>query len=401
MTPKLIKNQKEHDAALARIEELFSAVSGTPEGDELELLVHLVDAYESTAFPIDLPDPIAAVRFRMEQQGLKRKDLERYLGSKSKVSEVLNGQRDLSLAMIRKLHEGLGIPAEVLLQEPGAKLPSKEGLKIGSGFPVTEMHKRGWFDFDGTALEVKRQWEEVLASFVAPLGGRCVAPVLNRQLVRDGGKSDAHALRAWRIRVMSLACRRKLPKYEAGRVTRELIESVVRLSYLDEGPLLARELLNKQGVHVVTERHLPKTYLDGAAFAMPDGSRLVALTLRHDRLDNFWFTLAHELAHIHLHLDAAEGERIEAAFDNLKTKGVDEREREADELAGELLVPADAWKRSRLGTTPSRERVIALAEDLRISPAVVAGRVQFERDNYGLFANLIGRGHVRRLFETD
>ena len=113
---KVIKSAEEHQLALARVEEIFMAKPGTPDGDELELLLLLIETYEDEKFPIDLPDPIEAIRFRMEQEELKQKDLIPIFGSKGKVSEVLNGKRDLSLAMIRKLVSDLGIPAEALIQ---------------------------------------------------------------------------------------------------------------------------------------------------------------------------------------------------------------------------------------------------------------------------------------------
>ena len=118
MGVKLIKSDREHEEALARIEELWGALPGTPEGDEFELLVHLVEVYEEENYVIPLPDPVSAIRFRMEQQDLKPADLIPFIGSKSKVSEVLSGKRSLSLAMIRNLHAGLGIPMEVLIQAP-------------------------------------------------------------------------------------------------------------------------------------------------------------------------------------------------------------------------------------------------------------------------------------------
>jgi len=118
MKPKIIKTEAQYEAALARIEKIFDAKPGTPKGDELELLLLLVETYEASAYPIDLPDPITALRFRMEQQGLKPKDLIPYIGSKSKVSEVLSGQRPLSLTMIRKLVAGLKLPPDVALREP-------------------------------------------------------------------------------------------------------------------------------------------------------------------------------------------------------------------------------------------------------------------------------------------
>jgi len=116
MKPKLIKTEVEHGAALARIEKLLDAEPGTPAGDELELWSALVEMYERERFPIDLPDPVSAIRFRMEQAGLSPSDLIPYLGSKSRVSEVLNGKRGLSLAMIRALSTGLCIPADVLIE---------------------------------------------------------------------------------------------------------------------------------------------------------------------------------------------------------------------------------------------------------------------------------------------
>jgi HTH-type transcriptional regulator / antitoxin HigA len=123
MKPKIIKNEAEYQAALAYLETLMDAQPGTPEEEELELFAMLIETYEQTVFPIDLPDPVSAIEFRMEQQGLKRKDLEPYIGNQSKVSEVLSGKRPLSLAMIRALHAGLDIPLEVLLQKPEKAAP--------------------------------------------------------------------------------------------------------------------------------------------------------------------------------------------------------------------------------------------------------------------------------------
>src|SRR5260370_20232843 len=120
MKPKIIKTEAEYQATLARIEKIFDAKPGTTKGDELELLLLLVETYEDKAYPIDTPDPIAALRFRMEQEGLKPKDLIPYIGSKSKVWEVLNGARPLSLTMIRKLVPGLRLPAQAALPQTKA-----------------------------------------------------------------------------------------------------------------------------------------------------------------------------------------------------------------------------------------------------------------------------------------
>lgn len=116
MSVRPIRSEADYDAALAEIEKLWGARSGTPEGDRLDVLATLVDAYEAEHVPMDPPDPIEAIRFRMEQQGLTRKDLERVLGTRTRVSEILNRKRSLSIGMIRRLHAELGISADVLIR---------------------------------------------------------------------------------------------------------------------------------------------------------------------------------------------------------------------------------------------------------------------------------------------
>jgi HTH-type transcriptional regulator/antitoxin HigA len=116
MTPKIIKTEQEYRKALAHVETLMDAEPGSSGESELELWSLLVERFEEAHFPIDSPDPVDAIKFRMEQEGLRQKDLEKYFPSKSRVSEVLNHKRPLSLGMIRALHKGLGIPASVLVQ---------------------------------------------------------------------------------------------------------------------------------------------------------------------------------------------------------------------------------------------------------------------------------------------
>src|SRR5258708_7958117 len=108
---KPIRTEANYDAALAEVERLWGAKSGTPKGDRLEVLATLIDAYENEHYPMDPPDPIEAIRFRMEQQNLTRKDLEGIVGSRTRIAEILNRRRGLSVNMIRRLHEKLGISA--------------------------------------------------------------------------------------------------------------------------------------------------------------------------------------------------------------------------------------------------------------------------------------------------
>ena len=111
-----IRSQSDYDRAMTEIERLWGSPDGTPEADRLDVLATLIDAYEAEHFPIDPPDPIDAILFRMEQQGLTRKDLEPILGSRARIAEVLSRKRGLSITMIRRLHETLGIPADILIR---------------------------------------------------------------------------------------------------------------------------------------------------------------------------------------------------------------------------------------------------------------------------------------------
>ncbi len=116
MDIKPIKTEKEYEEALKEVERLFDAVPGTPESDRYEVLATLVEAYEDEHYPIPLPDPIEAILYYMESRGLSRADLEPFIGSRARVSEILNRRRPLTLSMIQRLHENLGIPAEALVQ---------------------------------------------------------------------------------------------------------------------------------------------------------------------------------------------------------------------------------------------------------------------------------------------
>lgn len=397
MIPKIIKSEDDYNIALNRIEEIFDAKPGSPEFDEMELLVKLVEIYEDEKYPISSPDPISAIKFRMEQQGLKNKDLIPYIGSKSKVSEVLSGKRALSLNMIRKLNEGLGIPAEVLIQDTEKELPDSSIMEHGINFPFTEMYKRGWFKdfFNGTLNEAKEFKEELLIQFIGPFKINDFALCYNRKSDNSNAENIDDILMAWRIRVMNIAATEKLPVWNKENLTEEFFSELAKLSYLQEGPKLAKEFLNKAGIHFVIENHLEKSHLDGSSMLMPDGSPLIALTLRHDRLDSFWFTLFHELAHVKQHLS----ENNTAYFDDMYNEMSKKIEKEADSYAKEMLIPSQLWKSSGLRITSTASDIKAFASKYRISPSIPAGRLRYENKNYYVFTNLIGNGMVRKLFE--
>jgi len=111
-----IRTRADYEAALVEVGQLWGAKSGTPKGDRLDVLATLIDLYEAQHYPMDPPDPVEAIKFQMEQMNLTRKDLEPLIGTRTRVAEVLNGKRRLSIAMIRRLHEKLGIAAETLIR---------------------------------------------------------------------------------------------------------------------------------------------------------------------------------------------------------------------------------------------------------------------------------------------
>ena len=267
MEPRVIKSENEYKMALAEAERLIALdpEPGTPDADRLDLLAILVEAYEKKRFSIALPSPIEAILFRMEEQGLMQKDLVPYMGSKSKVSEVLSGKRPLTIQMIRELHAGLAIPLEVLLHEPKDQV--NEIIEIDwQRFPIPEMVKRGWFPSQFNNLRAHAT--ELMQAFLAPLSGQLPKAALCRRTWSKLSEKDdeMYALIAWTARVMIRAKQECCPnEYKVGIVTKDFLKEVARLSWFDKGPLLAQEFLAKNGIALIIEPHLPKTKLDGGA----------------------------------------------------------------------------------------------------------------------------------------
>jgi HTH-type transcriptional regulator/antitoxin HigA len=393
MKPQVIKTEAQHREALARIEKLFDAKPGTPEGNELELLTVLVEQFEKAAFPIELPNPLAAIRFRMEQQGLKKKDLIPYLGSASKVSEVLSGQRRLSLTMIRNLVGGLQIPATVLIAEEVER--TLDEIPVDK-FPFKTMYQRGWFDwFSGSWSEAREHAGGLLLRFFNNNLELEAIPALHRQKVRSGSRENLFALHAWKTRVIRVATARQIKaKFDPTSINAQFVSNLRALSLHSDGPRLALALLEQYGIPVVIEAHLQGTHLDGAALRMTGGAPVMALTLRHDRLDNFWFCLFHELAHVARHLF---DEDADAFFDNLdvEAKGM---EAEADKFALDGLIPPAEWAKIKKVAKPTARNVLEEAKRLVVHPAVIAGRIRREKQNYSMLSDLVGQGQVRKLF---
>jgi HTH-type transcriptional regulator/antitoxin HigA len=262
------------------------------------------------------------------------------------------------------------------------------------------MWERGHFaDFKGGIKQVKEYAEDLVRNFMR--GGLEVSshPALLRAPLQQSGARvmDEHALLVWRICALKKARSLKLVgQYREGVITGEWLRDLAKLSRFETGPRLAREYLADHGITLVIEPHFRKTYLDGAAM-LDEGRPIVALTLRHDRPDNFWFALLHELVHVQKHLKPSNL----FIADNLddKTARSTKEEQEADQGARDALIPLVEWNKSAVKTSHSLEDAMALADKLRIHPAIVAGRVRYETGNWRALASLLGaKGEVAKCF---
>lgn len=403
---RVIKTQRDYDAALARLSALMDEefAPGSSKEVELELLALVVESYERSKVAPACPDPIDAILFRMDQQRLSKKDLVPFIGSLSKVSEVISRKRPLSLSMIRKLHSGLNIPAEVLIggsEGEDVDLAAEPQYNY-SKFPLQEMLERGCFpDFKGGIKQAKEYAEDLMRKFMRGALGDMTHPALLRARLHQSGSRvmDEYALLVWRIAVLKKARSKKLStQYKEGTITDEWLRDLAKLSRFDKGPRLAQEFLADSGIVLVIEEHFKKTYLDGAAM-LDDNTPIVALTLRHDRLDNFWFALMHELVHVQKHLNASHL----FIADNLDDKTRSSKdEHDADEGARDALITSVEWEKSTVKSLHTAESAIALADKLRIHPAIVAGRVRYETDNWRVLTGLLGaKGEVRKNFEDQ
>src|SRR5438034_3741783 len=302
-------------------------------------------------------------------------------------------RKSLTLSMMRALHAHLGIPASVLLRERNSPAVPDETVPW-QRFPLKEMIARGWI----TGSIARDTPERLLTQFFAPIGSPAeIAAVFKKtESARTAHTIDKYALAAWSARIMIRATEQPpRAEYKSDSVDLEFMREVARLSWSESGPRLAQECLRKHGIPLIVEPHLSHTHLDGAAIMYGLNRPIVGLTIRHDRIDNFWYCLMHELAHISLHY----GQGFTHFFDNLDLKeSSDPREQEADRLAGSALIPEEEWKDSPAKDLRSPEAAQHLARKLRIHPAIVAGRMRHEAGSYKVLNQMIGQGKVRQCF---
>lgn len=257
-------------------------------------------------------------------------------------------------------------------------------------FPIKEMLKRGWIKVMHGSNPT-----EVLKSYFETSAGAQYATALHRKKFHGSNTPNEFSLLAWQARVLELANHSlnesKIPDFD---LNDSWIDDLVSLTLQDNSPLLAQEFLASKGIILVIEPHLSKTYLDGAAMLSPSGHPVIALTLRHDRLDNFWFVLMHELGHIFLHLFESLNMDF---FDEEGSPENDQLEQEADQFALDTLIPQHKWDQCLSRFSISNETVLLDAQTLGVHPSIVAGRIRKER-GYTILSDLVGQGEVRKLF---
>jgi HTH-type transcriptional regulator/antitoxin HigA len=398
MNTRVIRTEGEYHAYLDEVEHLIARGDqlSASDSERLEVLTVLIEAYESSQYPIEPPDPIDAILFRMNEKGLKQADLIPYFGTSSRVSEVLNRKRPLTVQMIRALSLGLGISAETLVGLNESPIATKKEIDW-SKFPIKEMIARGWFE--RIAKSNANSTEDLVRSYITSAHLQFGAASFRRTLSGEAkSPSTIYALYAWLARVIQRSRLKKndLGQFEPARLNASFLRELARMSWSEQGPLLAIEYLRNHGIAVVVEPHLKGTQLDGAALKDVDGTPVIALTLRFDRLDNFWFTLLHEVVHVWKHVDNDSN----AFVDDLNTSSDDRQEAEANRLAGEAFIPRLIWKRSDAFMSPSKETIEKLARELRIHPAIVVGRLHRETGNYARFNSMVGHRQVRSMLEA-
>ena len=381
-----IRNEKDYETALKRMSDLVGKAD-IGSKDETEILQALTEKWERENDSLAPPSPLEAIRFRMKQQGLKPRDLEPMIGPRSRVSEILTGRRSLTLDMIRALHRDLGIPLKSLVGEDEA---SKNGVP-----KLSKATKDGL-----AAFGIMKEREGYAAFRVRAFEGHTPSAYLRKtRTLRTNAKTNAGALEAWCASVLLKAENFKLPK-KRSFPSAEFGSTLAQLSAAPNGPALVAGALAGVGVIFLALKHLPGTYLDGAAMCRSDGTPIIALTVRHDRIDNFWFTLLHEYCHVCFHLN----NETNAILDDLEVKSAvseDDIEYQADMFAqNALLPPAISARLHSNELTP--EDIENIASDAGVHPAVVAGRWQREHSDYRRFSKILGRGEVSpHLFPED
>jgi HTH-type transcriptional regulator/antitoxin HigA len=318
---------------------------------------------------------------------LKEQQVQRY------ESEKYSG---ISLARYEKILGVLGIQLspewrQLLPEEFERKDLDSLFLDVPSEI-VREIQNRGWLAQSTDANQ--KLSANTLSNYVFDAGKLVRGAALHRRTASAKKSVNPASLLLWQARAINIAqsrFSRLRSKFNLAEM--KWISQLVFLSARDDGPKRAVDFLQEQGIIVVVEPSLPGTSLDGAAMLLADSTPLIALTLRYDRLDSFWFTLLHEIGHIFLHFN---GGLSEGFFDDLDETDNSKRETEANSFARSALISDEAWSTSPARFSKSIEPIRAFAANQKVSVAIAVGRLRRERKNYTLFSQYLGQGTVRR-----
>jgi HTH-type transcriptional regulator / antitoxin HigA len=394
----VIKKTKSKVLAKAELDALRS------EYENLSMQIHEYEALKSGTTEVlkasSLEElPTILIRARIAK-GLSQRQLAEAIGVKEQQIQRYEAEEYASanLPRLAEVAKALGLnisevaELRATLQKP-IKV-DKDDLAWDQ-FPIKEMFRRKWFEgFSGSLEDALANAKELVKAFVESALDR-PAQALARQRVRGGRNVNRYALLAWQCRIIVLANKQRLKnKYKQNIITKEWLTEVAQLSCTNNWEKKVIEHLQNFGVQLVIESHLPNTYLDGAAFLLSEGSPIIGMTLRYDRLDNFWFVLFHEIVHIIKHLCKGD---VESIFDDIDVENGD-IEQEADEQAGEILVPKEKWNAALARYLRSKDSIEDFARELNIHPAIVAGKIRKEANDYTILRDMIGQGEVRRLF---
>jgi HTH-type transcriptional regulator / antitoxin HigA len=397
---KIIEDESDYDIASERLDELMDMDElSHDDREEMELIAHLIEEYEEKAYPTELPSAVAAIKFRMEQMNMIQNDLIPYIGSKGVVSNILNGKRPLTLKMIRALHKGLQIPVEALVKEEEFDYINQPLGIEWDKFPIKAMYKTAknvfFRNVEASYNQIKDNAEFYLRELLMPYIDVAIGKTFCRQNARMSDRVNNYSLAAWIAGCRKIADETTLSRKFDKNNEQTIIRQLRALTIFDEGPKLAKEYLQKEGMHLVILPNLPHTYLDGAVFRAKDENPVIALTLRYDRIDNFWITLFHELGHVFRHLGESDGE---CYLDELDISANDLEEEIADQFASESLIKDEYLEAASLFEEFSKQKVTEFARKHNIHPAIVAGRIRYINNNYRILWSLVGKGEVRRLF---
>ena len=341
----------------------------------------------------DLGDLLIVARLA---KNWKQKDLARKLGRQEQSIQRWESERyrSISLGNFMKVARALSVEFSAQFQPPHlAKWLPPPDLSQAEVQKVLK-HARTFNWFDGQDSD-QEDSSKLLIRYVSEHVTRYGTPSLLRTGINVRDHSEDWVLLSWKAQVTRRAERiieSEQLSYRPLDVT--WLGQLAKLSVNAEGPLQAQTLLKNHGIVLIIERNIPGMEVDGAAFLV-ESIPVIGLTLRRDALDNFWFTLMHEVAHVILHYKTGLASGF---FDDVEHAEVDEFEQEANKFASDLLVPEEVWSRTPARIAKTSAPIENLAKQLSIAPAIIFGRIRFERKNYAIFSDKIGRGAVRKLF---